>query len=308
MISNVSKQLGLGIAPPTLPAPNLNYQLGLGKNQANGNMLGFDGTYAVPSDATSTGNGTFNKYIEDRKGDVLSLAKRLQADRNSGVYWDTRVLDADINADAIRALSAKAEEQSATQLSTAKKLRQEAIDIENDWNTTAKTARERVDAQINNKARDKKLDDGAYAKVTTLREALIRHAAFKTLRDAYISELEARQDKATKINNALASEDIDKLQEALGLAVTEAQRTALNAKIAFVKESADRKAKIDALTNQLGSATGDQAAAIKAQIDALTQEENIARGNQPDTAKPNLLLYGGIAVGAIVLLLVITRR
>ena len=308
MISNVSKELGLGVAPPTLPAPNLNYQLGLGKNQTNGNMLGFDGTYAVPSDATRTGKAPFNKYIEDRKDDVLSLAKRMQTDRNSGVYWDTRVLDTDINADAIRALSEKAQEQSATQLGIANKLRQEAIDIEDDWNTTTKTARERVDAQINNKNRDKKLDDGAWSKIGGIREALIRHAAFKTLRDAYISELEARQDKETKINNALAGEDINKLQEALGLAVTEAQRTALNAKIAIVKESADRKAKIDALTDQLGSATGDQADAIKAQIDALTQEENTARGNLPAPSKPNLLLWGGIAVAAVVGILILRRN
>ena len=309
MQKTVSKQLGLGVLPPSMPAPPLDYQLGLNKKSGNNDFLGFDGAFAVPSDATRTGNGTFNTYLQGKEADIISLAQRLKSDRNSGVYWDSRVLDADINEDAIRELSKTAESKSADELGKAKKLRQEAIDIEDDWNTTAAKARERVDAQINTKARDSKLDDGAFAKIGAIRESLMRHAAFKVLRDAYVSEAESRLDKQRKVNDALATEDINKLQEALGLATTEAQKTALNAKIQFVKDSESRKSKLDQLVDQLGGAANEeQRKAIQAQIDEIKNEEAAARGQLPDPAKPNLLLYGGIAVAAILLVVLIRRR
>jgi len=306
MIQNVNKELGLAMVGKSLPAPNLNYQLGLSKGQSD--MLSFDGTYVVPSDAVRTGNSTFNRYINDRKDKVLSLSKKLQNDRNSGVYWDRRVLDLDVNEESIRELSKSAEEKSKEFLNRAKKLRQEAIDEENDWNTSAAKARERVDAQINTSQRNKKLDDAAYSKIGGIRDSLIRHASYKVLRDAYISELEVRLDKQKQVRDALASEDVKKLQNALGLATTEKQKNALQAKIDFVKESEKRQSKIDTLTDQLAGATGEQAEAIKNEIDALRNEENIARGNLPEEAKPNYLLIGGVGLAALLGVVLILRR
>jgi hypothetical protein len=309
MKKTVSKQLGLGVLPPSMPAPPLDYQLGLNQNNRNNDFIGFDGAFAVPSDATRTGNGTFDNYLNGQKDAIISLAQRLKSDRNSGAFWDSRILDADINEDAIRELSKKAEDKSADELNIAKKLRQEAIDIEDDWNTTAAKARTRVDAQINTKARDSKLKQQAYDKINTIRESLVRHAAFKVLRDAYTSELENRLSKQKKVNDALATEDIKKLQEALGLATTEAQKTALNAKIQFVQDSAARKSKVDELVDKLGGATNEeQRKAIQAQIDQIKNDEAAARGELPEPEKPNLLLYGGIAVAAILVVVLIRRK
>ena len=309
MKKTVSKQLGLGVAPPSLPAPPLDYKLGLNQKNSNNNFIGFDGLFAVPSDATRTGNAAFDNYVNGQKDAIISLAQRLKSDRSSGVAWDSRVLDADINEEAIRELSKKAEDKSADELNTAKKLRQEAIDLEDDFNTSAAKARTRVDAQINTKARDSKLKQQAYDKINTIRESLVRHAAFKVLRDAYINELDSRLNKQKQVNDALATEDIKKLQEALKIATTAAQKTALDAKIQFVQDSVARKSKVDELVDKLGSATNEeQRKAIQAQIDQIKNDEAAARGELPETKKPNLLLYGGIAVGAILLVVLIIRK
>jgi len=309
MKKTVSKQLGLGVAPPSFPAPPLDYQLGLNQKNSNNNFIGFDGLFAVPSDAIRTGNAAFDNYVNGQKDAIISLAQRLKSDRSSGVAWDSRVLDADINEEAIRELSQKAEDTSVLELNTAKKLRQEAIDIEDDFNTTAAKARGRVDAQINTKARDSKLKQQAYDKINPIRDALVRHAAFKVLRDAYISELDSRLKKQKQVNDALATEDINKLKEALKIATTAAQKTALDARIQFVEESSARKSKVDELVDKLGDATNEeQRKALQAQIDELKEAEDEARGQSSEPEKPNYILYGGIAVAAILLVVLIIRK
>ena len=74
-------------------------------------------------------------------------------------------------------------------------------------------------------------------------------------------------------------------------------------------ESAARKSKVDELVDKLGGATNEeQRKAIQAQIDQIKNDEAAARGELPETKKPNLLLYGGIAVGAILLVVLIIRK
>jgi len=314
MQKTLSKQLGLSVAPPELPAPKLDYQLGLAKESTKSNFMGFDGamgvfSYSVPSDATNTGKAPFDKYIKDRKDEVIALAKRNQNDRVNPLYWDKRVLDADIDEASIGALVLKAEEVSKQQLNTANKLRQEAINIEDDWNTTAAKARERVDAQINTKARDKKLDDGAWAKIGGIRTALMNHASAKVLRDAYEKELEKRLDNRKIINDALAGNDIDKLQKVLGIASSQSEKTAIQSKIQILKEEEARQNKISKLQDDLSSATSDsQIDAIKEEIAKLEQESASLFGGEVVGKKPNWLLIGGIGLVVVLGLIFVRNR
>lgn len=309
MQKTLSKQLGLSVANPELPAPKLDYQLGLAKESTKSNFMGFDGSsYSLPSDATNTGKAPFNKYIKDRKDEVITLAQRNQNDRANPLYWDKRVLDADIDEASISALVDKAEEVSKQQLSTANKLRNEAIKIEDDWNTTAKTARERVDAQINAKARDKKLDDGAWSKIGGIRTALMNHASAKVLRDAYKIELETRLDNRKAINDALAGNDIAKLEKVLSIATSEAEKTAIQSKIQILKEEEARQNQIGKLQDSLSSATNEnQINAIQQEIAKLEQESASLFGGEVISKKPNWLLIGGIGL-VVVLGLVFVRN
>lgn len=311
MTLNISKQLGLGIMPSELPVPNLNYQLGFG----NGGYLSMIGdAFIDPKKRTyRLDEWYFNERAIKVAGNPNTKisAKKILEDKSSELYFNP-IFNSDLSLDALKEKVKIAEEKAVQRLETAKSIRQNAIDaLGKRVDVTKKTARERVDRAIARGGIDDTLKtEDVKRMVMQSINAITYFVIFFTVADAYKNEIEQREDKSRKINDALKGEDIKKLQDILPLAATLEQKNQISQRILFLQDSLKRKNSIDQFTKNLGEAkTDEERRAIEAAIKLVKDEESIAQGNAPATdSKPNYLLIGGICAAIILGIFLIKRN